>query len=137
MDEDSKVGNYLIHLDMGDVLDQDQLDQLTRQLQGEILEQEVESVDLLKEDIVPEGTKSAEAVTWGVLAVSVLPNVLPKLIEFLQLWTMRGESRKIKVRSQIGDQSIELEYSPTSVSKEEIRELISILNTSTQGKADK
>ena len=39
MDEKNKAGQFLVHLDMGDVLDQDQLDELTRQLRKEILDQ--------------------------------------------------------------------------------------------------
>jgi len=31
---------------------------------------------LVKGDQIPEGAKSAEAITWGLLAVSVLPNLL-------------------------------------------------------------
>lgn len=137
MDEETKAEQFLLHLDMGEFLDLDQLDKLTRRLQSEILEQGFESVDLVTEDEVPQGAKSADAVTWGMLAVSVLPTVLPKLIEFLQSWTMRAESRKVKVRSQIGDQSIELEYSPTTVSNQDLKDLVSMLTGSMQASSAK
>ena len=132
MDEETKAEQFLLHLEMGETLDQDQLDKLTRQLQSEILEEGFESVELVTGDVVPHGAKSADAVTWGMLAVSVLPTVLPKLIEFLQSWTMRSESRKVKVRSQIGEQSIELEYSPTTISNQELKDLVSMLTGSMQ-----
>ena len=137
MQNKTRSEKFWLHLDMGENLDLDQIDTLTRQLKNEILEQGIDAVEIVTEDEVPPGIKSAEAVTWGVLAVSVLPNVLPKLIEFLQSWTMRGESRKIKVRSQIGEQSIELEYSPTNISNKELKELISVLSKSMQANTAK
>lgn len=137
MDEETKAEQFLLHLDMGETLNQDQLDTLTRQLQSEILDQGFETVDLVTGDEVPQGSKAADAVTWGMLAVSVLPTVLPKLIEFLQSWTMRSESRKVKVRSQIGEQSIELEYSPTTISNQELKDLVSMLTGSMQAGSGK
>jgi hypothetical protein len=124
MSEEQQVGQLYLHLDMGDVLDADQLDQLTRQLRSEMLDQDVEDVELVRGDELPEGTKAAEAITWGALAIQVLPSFMPKVVEFLQSWTMRAENRKVKVRSQIGDQSIELEYSPSGVSSEDMERLI-------------
>jgi len=137
MDIETRSGKFWLHLDMGENLDLDQIDSLTRQLKNEIIEQGIDNVEIATEDEVPPGIISADAVTWGVLAVSVLPNVLPKLIEFLQSWTMRGESRKIKVRSQISDHSIELEYSPTNISNKELKELISVLYESIQANTEK
>jgi len=137
MDEEIKAEKFLLYLEMGEILDKDQLDLLTRQLQSEILDQGYGSAALVTGDEVPHGTKSADAVTWGVLAVSVLPSVLPKLIEFLQSWTMRAESRKVKVRSQVGDQSIELEYSPSTISNQELKELVSMLSGSLQTNSEK
>jgi hypothetical protein len=137
MDEETKAEQFLLYLEMGDILDKDQLDQLTRQLQSEILDQGYGSAALVTGDEVPHGAKSADAVTWGMLAVSVLPTVLPKLIEFLQSWTMRSESRKVKVRSQIGEQSIELEYSPTTISNQELKDLVSMLTGSMQANSGK
>jgi len=136
MAEETKAGNFLIQLDMGDMLDQDQLQVLTQQLKQELEDQDVEAVDLLKEDGNPQGAKSAEAVTWGTLAVAVLPNFLTSLVTFLQSWTMRGENRKVRVKSQVGDKSIELEYSPKIMSNEELKELISVLNSTMQTKGD-
>jgi hypothetical protein len=40
---------------------------------------------------------------------------------------MRAENRKIRVKTQVGDRSIELEYTPTAVSEEELMKLVSKL----------
>jgi hypothetical protein len=121
------TSDFFLNIDAGGDMDADQLDRLTRQLRNELLELDTESVDLVKSEDTPEGTKSAEAVTAGALAVAVLPSFLPKLLEYLQSWTMRGEERKVKVKSQIGDRSIELEYSPNALSQEELKELVTTL----------
>ena len=114
-------------LEKGQSTDADELDRLTRQLRGELEELGVESVDLLKDKPAPQGTKSAEAVTLGALAVAVLPNALHKLIEFLNGWLMRGENRKIKIKTQVGDRSVEVEYSPKTMSQTELKSLVDTL----------
>lgn len=122
------TSDLILTINAGRDLDADQLDRLTRQLRSELLDLDTESVDLIKGESPPAGTKSAEAVTAGTLAVAVLPAFLPKLLEYLQSWTMREEQRKVKVKSQIGDRSIELEYSPNALSQDELKELVTTLN---------
>jgi hypothetical protein len=127
MSEDNpKLKHYTIHL-QGEELDPERLDYMTRQLRGELLDLDVEAVDLVQLEELPEGTKAADAVTLGALAVTVLPNFLPKVVEFLQTWTLRGEGRKVKVKSQVGDRSIELEYTPQAMSQEELKTLVQTL----------
>lgn len=108
----------------------DQVDDLTRQLFGELGELGVESVTYPTGEPSPEGVKSAEAITIGALAVAVLPGFLPKLVEYLQSWTMRGENRRVRIKSQIGDRSIEIEYSPAAMSTEELNRLVDSLSGS-------
>jgi len=132
MDDNSSAEKFLIHLDMGDVLDQDQLDMLTRQLQREILDQDVETVNIVSGDQVPEGTKGAGAVTWGALAIEVLPTFLPSVFEFLKSWTMREKSRKVVIQTQVGDRSIKIDYSSIGTKDEELKELLNILSTNMQ-----
>jgi hypothetical protein len=102
----------------------DQVDELTRQLYAELGELGVEAVSLAASEPAPEGAKSAEALTIGALAVAVLPTFLPKLVEYLQAWALRGESRKVHVKSQVGDRSVEIEYSPSAISTKELERLV-------------
>lgn len=89
--------------------DNEVLDSLARQLLDELSDQPVESVDLVRAGTAPAGTKSADAITLGALAVSVLPGVLPKLIEFCQAWALRGQGRTVKFKGKIGGQDLEFE----------------------------
>lgn len=128
MPKENKPEKYLLYLDMGDVLDQDQLDQLTRQLQTEIFDQEIETADLVSGDEVPEGAKAVETITWGAIALEVLPTFLPSVVEFLKSWVNREETRNVKIKTQVGDKTVELEYSSSGIKADEVKELVSILS---------
>jgi hypothetical protein len=119
--------NLILNVGAGYDMDRDALDSLTRQLRSELLDLEVESGELIHEGEPPEGAKSADAVTLGELAVAVLPNFLPKLVEYLQSWSLRAEGRKVKVKTQVGDRSIELEYTPEALSLHELQKLVETL----------
>jgi len=123
----ANVAHLALHVSAGESIDDERLDQLTRQLRNELQELDVESVELLKEGATPEGTKSVEAVTLGALAVAVLPTAIPQLIAFLQSWLMRGEDRRIKIKTQVADRSLELDYSPSTISPTELKDLVDTL----------
>jgi hypothetical protein len=85
--------------------DADERSRLAYQFLAEAKDLEVESAELVKGGPAPEGAKAAEVVTVGAVAVVVLPVVLPKLIEFLQTWTLRGSGRTIKI--EVGESKME------------------------------
>lgn len=108
---DAETIHLLLQIDAGGQIDTDEVDRLTRQLRTEIQELGVGSVELVRGGAAPDGTKSAEAVMLGSLATAILPAAIPALIGLLQAWTLRDESRKVKIRAQVGDRQIEVEYS--------------------------
>jgi hypothetical protein len=116
-------------------IDSSDLDRLARSLRRELLDLDVEKVDFLTPGEAPPGSKSAEALTLGTLVVTTLPVFVPKLIEFLQSWVTRAEDRKVKIKSQVGDRSIELEYSPKAIGPEELKTLINTLSVSLEEKS--
>lgn len=85
------------------------IDQLTRQLLGELQEQDVETAELVAGGSIPSGAKAGEAIELGVIAVAVLPALLPKLVEFFQAWALRGQGRTIKFKGVVGGLPVELE----------------------------
>jgi hypothetical protein len=99
------------------------VDALTRRLRTEIQEFGVETVTLQTTDTVPSGSKSVEAVTLGALAVTILPQMLPRLIEFLQAWSLRGKDHTVKIKASIGDRSVDIEY-PEGASEIAVQALI-------------
>jgi hypothetical protein len=123
MDGDSPATSVTLIVDAGrDALAED-VDALTRRLRTEIQELGVETVTLQATDTAPSGTKSVEAVTLGALAVTVLPQLLPRLIEFLQAWSLRGKDRTVKIKATVGDRSVDIEY-PEGASEVAVQELI-------------
>jgi len=120
------TGVPLLHLqvDSGNQLSPDERDRVTRRLRRDLSELDVESVELSRGAKVPKGAKSAEAVALGSLAVAVLPVAIPKVIEFLRDWLMRGENRTLKLKLQVGGNSAEIECSPSLVATNDIEVLV-------------
>jgi hypothetical protein len=87
----------------------DELDALTRQLLDEVRATDVESAELVSAGPAPAGTKSPEAITLGAVAVAVLPAFVPKLVEFAQAWSLRGQGRAIKFKGKLAGQDVEFE----------------------------
>jgi hypothetical protein len=115
----------------------EELDSATRQLRSELLDLQVESVDLIASQDVPAGAKGAEAITLGTMAITVLPIFIPKIIEFLQSWVARHDGKTIKVKSQAGDRSIELEFTQKAISQAELKTLLETLTGSLAASAPK
>ena len=123
MPGDPNATRLTIEVDAGgDALPED-IDALTRRLRSEIQDFGVEDVTLKTTTAVPAGTKSVEAVTVGALAITLLPQVLPRLIEFLQAWSLRGKDRTVKIKASVGDRSVDIEY-PEGASEVAVQELI-------------
>jgi hypothetical protein len=97
-------------------------DRTTRQLLRELKTFDLESVQLKSMGAPPVGAKGVEAVTAGTIAVSVLPAVFPKLVEFLQAWSLQGRGRTIKFKGRIAGQNVDFEGSI-----DEMQKLVSIL----------
>lgn len=112
-----------IQIDLEDQ-DDEELDRLARQLAGELSDQPVESVELAGAGTAPEGTKSAEAVTLGAVAVAVLPSVLPKIVEFCQAWALRGQGRTVKFEGNIHGQNVKFEGTA-----DELQRLLALLSS--------
>jgi hypothetical protein len=117
--------NVVLNLQIDDAgqTTMDELDATTRQLQKDLEELAIESVEIPREESVPPGTKSAEAATVGALAVTLVPLVIPKLMEFLKAWLSRGEHRRVKVKVRSGSQVVEVEASST-VSTTELKAIL-------------
>jgi hypothetical protein len=91
---------------------EEDLDKMTRNLLEELREINVESANLLSIGAAPEGSKG-DPVTMGMLALEVLPAVLPSVIALVQSWVMRGQGRTVKFKGK----GIEFEGSPEELQK--------------------
>jgi hypothetical protein len=96
---------------------QDDIDRMTRQLLSELREMDVESAELVASEAAPAGTKSVDPVTVGAIVIAVLPNMLPKLMDMIQAWAMRGSNRAVKFKGMVAGQVMEFEGSAEDLQK--------------------
>lgn len=96
---------------------EEDVDQMTRQLFAELRNMDIDSVSLVKSDDAPLGTKSADPITIGALAIAVLPSVLPKVVEAIQAWALRGQGKTVKFKGKINGRMIEFEGSADELEK--------------------
>jgi len=100
------------------------LDADARNLKRQIEGLGAESVSLVSAGAAPPGTRSPEIVAAGSLLVGLLPTLLPKLIDFLQSWLPNRENRTVKFKVSDGDKTVEFEYAPSLMSKDDALSLI-------------
>jgi hypothetical protein len=104
--------------------DPERLDELTTRLLRDLRDLGAESVERAPGDATPEGAKG-DPVTIGALILAVMPVVLPKLVEFMQTWALRGENRTVKIKTT----GLELEFTPDkSLSEAELASLVEKLS---------
>lgn len=98
---------------------EEELDRMTRNLLAELQATDVESAELVSVGVAPEGSKG-DPITIGTLAMTVMPAVLPVVIDLVRAWAGRREGRTVKFKGR----GIEFEGSP-----EELRKLLDMLET--------
>lgn len=88
--------------------DDERLDHLTGRMIRDLRDLGVESIEREAGGTAPEGAKG-DPFTLGVLALAIVPALLPKLVDFLQAWTLRRRARTIKLEMPGG---VVLEITP-------------------------
>lgn len=96
--------------------DEDDLHSAAQALQRELVELGVERAELVRSDVPVPGTKG-DAITVGALAVAVLPDLIPKFLEFVSHWLKRApEPRAIRVRLRDRDRVVDIELDNSQAS---------------------
>jgi len=95
---------------------EDEIDTMTRQLLRELKGFDIEYARLVA-GIAPEGTMGVDSATVGAITMAVLPTILPKVLEFLQLWSLQGKGRTIKFKGKVAGQNIDFEGSFAEMEK--------------------
>jgi hypothetical protein len=92
--------------------DPEDLDRLTRQLRNELQDLDsVETAELVTSGQPAPGAKSGGLVAVGQIAVAVLPALLPKLVDFVQAWVLRGHDRTVRFEGHIAGQEVKFQGS--------------------------
>src|SRR5262245_2914382 len=114
--EENNQTEFEIQVSITDATDEE-LDRSTRQLLAELRELDVESAELTKRGSAPLGTKSADPVIMGNIAVAMISNVLPKVVEVVQAWSTRGQERTVKFEGKIAGYPVKFEGSPEDLQR--------------------
>jgi len=117
----------ILQVEAGPQADPDQIDRQTRTLIRELRELHIESIEPARLANPPPGAKAGEAIALGSVVVSVLPSILETVILFLRDWSSRSSDRRVKLRFQVGDNLLEIEYDPMTMTQESLGELIKTL----------
>ncbi len=96
---------------------EEDIDRMTRQLLSEIREMPVEWAELARGGAAPEGTKSIDPVTTGAIVMAAVQTVLPRVIDGVQAWVLRGSNRSVKFKGKIAGQPVEFEGSAEDLQK--------------------
>lgn len=86
----------------------ERLDLLTIQLRQDLLDLGADSVSQPAAGPPEKGSKG-DPFSIGALLLVSAPALLPNLISFIQAWALRGENRKIKIKTPEG---LEIEFTP-------------------------
>jgi hypothetical protein len=74
----------------------------------------------------PQPGAKGDPLTIGAIMLVALPALLPNLVAFLQAWSLRGENRRVKIKTPAG---VEVEFSPEKrLSQVELLDLVNELS---------
>ncbi len=116
-----------IRVDPQGEMDAEQLDRLTRDLRGEMLDWGVESASFVREGPAPAGSKGIEAAIMGEFGATFAVGAGVKIVEYLVEWVMRHRGLA-RLSVDVGDQTLLLEYKPRGISPEQLEKLVQALS---------
>lgn len=111
--------------------DQEELQEITRQLQLEIEQLHIDSAENVSVGEPPAGTKSGDWIAIGEMAVTLAPVIIPPLFDLLKSWINRQPSVPVTIKIKVGkNKTAQIEYDPTKTSAEDLDTLIKTLGKS-------
>ncbi len=124
--------DLVISVDAGENVTDQMRHRLARQIYQDLTRTGADSVRWTQSGEAPVGTKGVPIDINTIIVSLASAGALTAIIQLLKDWALRAEGRKVKIKTQIGDNSIEFEYSPTATSEEELtafaEKLIQMLN---------
>ncbi len=120
------ITQFTIQID-GSSISEQRLNDITVKLKRELSHLKPLALDLQRDQNAPEGTMSAEAITVGAILVSVLPTMVPAVIEYLRDWCLRNANNTITIKKRSGKEEIEVTF-PEDLSPERLQKLIGVVS---------
>lgn len=107
-----------------DVRDRD-----TYQLRDEVRQLDVESVEMVPAESIPEGAKPLDPATIGALAVKLIPAAIPKLVGFVKEWAGRKDGRQVTIKANVAGNTLDVAYIAGSLSADELQQTLTQIVT--------
>lgn len=127
-----QAAEFKLKIDALDI-DDNELDDLTRQLRDEIEQLDVDAVELVKGGSIPQDTMGVDLVQLGEVVITLGPIVVPSLLLTLKAWIDRQHkgSKESKFKFRLKYKSLDLELDH-STSKQEMTDLEVKFNSETK-----
>lgn len=111
--------------------DPEELQELSNQLQSEIIQLHIDSIKKVSAGENAGGTKGADWAAIGQMTVTLAPVIIPPLFALLKSWVERKPSTPVKIRVKVGkNKTAQIEYDPTKTSTKDLEKLIKALGRS-------
>lgn len=111
-----------IHLVVADDVDEEELYDLTSDLEAELQDTHARSVTYSRHDEAVVGAKSSGAVSVGQLLLVTAPAALPGIIALIGSWLNRHRDQRIRVK--LGEVEVDV---PRDASSEELQTIVAIV----------
>lgn len=117
------VLTLVVSLDAGNEVLERKLYDLTTQVLKDVAKSGVDSVRRARDGEQVIGGKGFPIDVNTLLITVASAGALTAVISLLRDWILRAEGRKVAIRVQAGDKTIEFEYTPTAISEKELMSL--------------
>lgn len=129
--DEAQAVQLLLQLDRDESIDDVSLDELSISLRREL--EDLRFVTDVNQGVgadqsstlPPKGAKAGELLALGALLMAVLPEAIPEVITFLREWALRPGNHHVKIKVEGRYGSMEIEFDPRTVSKEEVMRIAS------------
>ena len=123
----------MVHLSLDEKASAEELGEMTHQLNEEILQLNVDSIEPVRKGKAPGGTKGTEMALAGQLLVTLAPTLLGALFDLLKSWKARKASSPIRIKLTVGGVAADIEFDPATTTPEQLSALVEGLEKSLRG----
>jgi hypothetical protein len=122
-----------VQLSLDEKASAEELGEMTHQLNEEILQLNVDSIEPVRKDKAPGGTKGSEMALAGQLLVTLAPTLVGALFDLLKSWKARKASTPVRIKLTVGDVAADIEFDPATTTPEQLSALVAGLEKSLRG----
>jgi hypothetical protein len=116
---------HIIVLPTDETLEQDQLNEFSRELYQELKESKADEVKMVPADSSPRGAKGIPA--FVEIAVAFVAPFAPDIFKLIRRWVKLSPERKVKLISTVSGKEVEVVISSDDLKTEDINKIVASL----------